>query len=360
MTTAAVATIRASAPGRINLIGEDTDYNGGFVLPVPLPLRVQVTLARRDDRTARVRSASYPDDGLVEYRVGEESRRGHWSDYVAGATATLAAAGLAVGGFAARIESALPPGAGLSSSAAVTVAVLRGLREAFELPVDDVALALMAHRAEYDFVGAPVGLMDPMAVSLGRPGHALFLDTRNLIFEHVAIPAAAAIAVLDSGIAHRNAGGGYASRRAECEAAARALGVPSLREATLATLETASLPGLLDRRVRHVVTENDRVLEMTEALRAGDLSRCGALLQAAHASLRDDFEVSLPKIDAIVEAACEDPAVYGARLTGGGSVIVLMCREAGSPAAVARRCGERVGARVLITDLMAADAAAAG
>ena len=356
MPAAAVTTVRASAPGRVNLIGEHTDDGGGYVLLVAIPLQARVSLAPRDDLIVRVRSASHTEDGLVEYRVGAEQRRGHWSDYVAGVTASLVAAGYPVRGFVGRIESSVPPGAGLSSSAALTVALLRALRAAFGLDLDDLAVARVAHRAEHDFVGAPVRIMDPVAVSMGQPRAALFLDTRTLAAEHVPIPPEAAIAVIDSGAALRHAAGGDATRRAECEGAARALGVPTLREATLADLERAVLPPPLDRRARYVVSENARVLDMVAALRAGDLARSGALLTAAHASLRDDFELSRPEMDAIVEAAAAEPAVYGARLTGGGAggpIIVLMRRDAGaSPLTIARRCARRAGARVLIADIL--------
>jgi galactokinase len=356
MPAAAVATVRARAPGRINLAGEPNHYNDGLVLPVPLPLHVGVTLAPRDDRVVRVRSASYPGDGLVDLRIGEEQRRGHWTDYVAGVTATLLADGLPVRGFVARIESRLPPDDGLSSSTALTVALLRALRLAFNLALDDAAIARAAHRAEHDFVGAPVGVTDCMAVSLGRPSFALLLDPRTLVYEHVAIPAAAAIAVIGAGTADRRAGEGYRGRWAECEAAARALGVASLRDATLADVEHAGLPPPLDRRARHVVTENARVLDMVAALREGDLVRCGAVLAAAHASLQRDLEVSRPEIDAIVEAAAQDPAVLGARLASGGpggAVIVLMRRDAAAaPATTARRCAWRSGAQVLVADVL--------
>ena len=250
---------------------------------------------------------------------------------VAGLTAALAADGHELGGFDARIESDVPQGAGLASSAALEIAVLRALREAYHLPLDDVQLALLGQRAENEFVGAQTGIMDQMAASLARPRTALFLDCRTLAYELIPLPEDAAILVLDSGIRHQHSAGAYNTRRAECAAAARLLGVASLRDATTAVLDRiAALPTPLDRRAHHVVTENARVLEAREALRRGDLARLGALMLASHASQRDNFAVSLPKIDQLVELASTQPGVYGARLTGGGwggCVIALAERE---------------------------------
>jgi len=321
----------ASAPGRVNLIGEHTDYNDGFVLPLALPLLTSVRLTPRADRSVFISSDAYPDEGEQSYTLGEERLRGHWLDYAQAVTWVLAREGYAFSGFRARVTSTVPPGAGLASSAAFEVALLQALRAAFPLPLDDLTIATLGRAAENGFVGAQTGIMDQMAASLARPRTALFLDCRTLAYELIPLPEDAAILVLDSGIRHQHSAGAYNTRRAECAAAARLLGVASLRDATTAVLDRiAALPTPLDRRAHHVVTENARVLEAREALRRGDLARLGALMLASHASQRDNFAVSLPKIDQLVELASTQPGVYGARLTGGGwggCVIALAERE---------------------------------
>ena len=325
--------ITASAPGRVNLIGEHTDYNDGFVLPTPIPQRTYVELVERTDRRVVVTSREL---GTHEYVLGEEQRRGSWIDYVAGCTAMLRATGHAVGGCELSIRSDVPLGAGLSSSASLEVAVLRALRTAYDVPIDDVQLALLGQRAEVELVGAPVGAMDQLAASLGHDGTALFIDIRTLTVRDVALPAADLI-VIASGLLHDHANGDYRTRRAECDRAARLLGVASLRDVSEADLDrVAALPAPLDRRVRHVVTENARVVAAVAAIEAGDLTRLGALFYASHHSMRRDYEVSLPAIDSLVELCAVEPAVYGARLTGGGfggSIVALAQLGCGSDAA---------------------------
>ena len=285
----------------------------------------------------------------ASYALGQEARRGHWIDYVQGVTAALRWGGFEIGGFDALVVSDVPVGAGLSSSAAIEVATLRALREAFGLQLDDVRLALLAQRGENDLVGAPVGVMDPMASSLADTSSALFLDARSLAFELVPFPAAAGLAVIDSGITHDHAGGEYRLRRAECEEAALLLGVPQLRDLPFFDLPRAqALPEPLGRRVRHVVSENERVLLARDALRAGDLPALGDLFDASHRSMRDDYEVSTPEIDVLVDTARSLPGVHGARLTGGGfggCVIVLTDRDRARAAAedAARQYRARTG-----------------
>jgi len=325
---------RADAPGRINLIGEHTDYNEGLVLPTATRLRTAVELVARDKGVVRVESAGF---GHVMYRVGEERRAGDWGDYVRGVTWALRAGGHQHTGFDAAVTSEIPPGAGLASSAALEVALLRALRDAFSLRLDDLALARVAHVAETEFVGARVGLMDQLAASLGAKDEALFIDMRSLATRRVTLPRSLTLIVIDSGVPHAHAGGEYNERRAACEEAARMLGLRSLRDATTDDVErlamTAPAPA---KRARHVVSENERVRKFISALGRGDLASCGALLDGSHASLRDDFEVSTPELDALAEILRARSGVFGARLVGGGfggSVLALASVDRASAAA---------------------------
>jgi galactokinase len=332
--------VGASAPGRVNLIGEHTDYNGGYVLPMAIPQRTWVAAATVEGKRARASSRNLGSgDRIREFPVGGELVTRTWLDYVQGVTQALARDGYAIGGFDLAIVSDVPLGSGLSSSAALEVAVLRVLRDLFSLALDDVRLAQLGQRAENDFVGAPVGLMDQMAASLADDHTALFLDTRTLRYEQVPLPAGAAFVVINSGVAHNHASGDYRTRRAECERAAQALGVPELRDVGVEDLpRVARLPEPIGRRARHVITEDERVLESVAAMKAGDLRQLGALFDASHASQRDDFEVSVPEIDLLVSLAQAAPGVYGARLTGGGfggSIVALV--ETDAAARVARR-----------------------
>ena len=316
--------VSTEAPGRVNLIGEHTDYNGGFVLPAAIPQRTRVEAAARSDRTVRLWSAQFPDQEPHAFTLGEETRTSGWVDYIKGITRQLAAT--PVRGFDARIASDVPVGSGLSSSAALEIAAGRALRTLFALPIDDVTLARIGQRAETDFVGAPIGIMDQMACSLADTTAALFLDTRTLQYERVPLPRQAALVVIDSGVTHDHAAGDYRVRREECTKAARLLRVRELRDVTDAG-SAERLPPPLDRRARHVITENARVLATVAALKAGDCGRAGELFAASHTSMRDDFEMSVAAIDALVQIASSVQGVYGARLTGGGfggSIVALV------------------------------------
>ncbi len=345
--------VRADAPGRVNLIGEHTDYNEGFVLPAVIPQRVTVELVPRDDDLVRVESEGFAS---IAYSLKDDRRAGG-SDHVRAVTWALGQGGHQIRGFQAKFRSDLPAGAGLGSSAALAVALLRALREAFALTIDDVAIALLAHTGEVEFVGARVGTMDQLASSLGRQGEALFIDTRSNAIERIPLPKAFGLVVIDSGIAHRHATGGYNVRRNECEDAARHLGLRSLRDATdadVARLERTR-PDLA-ARARHVVTENARVGSFVAALRTGDLTACGLLLDASHRSLRDDFVVSLPEIDALVQLLRGQPGVHGARIVGGGfggSVLAIAtpdaAKHAARAAAEAYRSGVGREPRVLLS-----------
>ena len=321
-------TVRAQAHGRVNLLGEHTDYNEGFVLPTVIPGSTRIDLAPHANLLVRAHSDVDAAGAVLEYELGSETRRGLWIDYLQGVTQAVRAARHDLRGFDAHVTSDIPVGAGLSSSAALTVALLRALRDAFDLAFDDVELAKLARAAETDFVGAPVGVMDQMVCSLGRAGEALLIDTRSLAIEHVSLPRDSEILVIDSGVPHAHAGGDYRLRREECARAAALLGVRALRDIrSERDPRLEQLPSVEQRRARHVIAENGRVLAAVALLRAGDSAGLGPLLNASHASLRDDFEVSCPELDTLVALAQSHEGTYGARMTGGGfggSIVALV------------------------------------
>jgi galactokinase len=321
-------TAVADAHGRVNLIGEHTDYQQGLVLPTLIPQRTRAEGRRTGGRGVRLWSAELPD-GIERYTVGQEVRSGRWIDYVQGVTALLTHDGAAIGGMDIRIESTVPLGGGVSSSAALEVSVLRLVRQLFDLALDDLAIAALAHRTEAEFVGAPVGIMDQMVCSLGRQGEALFIDTRDRSFTSMPLPSSLELVVIDSGLKHAHASGEYITRRHESSEAAALLGVAWLREISAADVHAlAALPPVLARRARHIVTENRRVLDAVAALKAGDAVELGRLFNESHASMRDDYQTSTPEIDRLVDIAQHHPAVFGARLTGGGfgGAVVILAR----------------------------------
>ena len=329
-------TVRASASGRVNLIGEHTDYNGGFVLPMLIPVRTTVMIRPSRDRIITLRSDA-PGMEPIAGSLDDPRARGMWSDYIVGVAETLMRRGMNLGGFDAHVASEVPVGAGLASSAALLVATVRGLREAFALEIDDREVARVAHEAEYSFVGARVGRMDQLVCSIGHYGEALHIDTRDMTTTRVPLSSIDMdVAVIDSGVRHDHASSGYNTRRAECEDAAAKLGLSSLRDVASETV-LLPLPPVLRRRARHVFTENARVASAVDAISRGDPVALGTIVNAGHASLRDDFEVSIPVIDQIVTAAQKDPDVFGARLTGGGfggSVLILALKGTGRGAAL--------------------------
>ncbi|MET9179972.1 galactokinase [Kitasatospora aureofaciens] len=329
-----------AAPGRVNLIGEHTDYNDGFVLPIALPHTTRVSARRRTDGRLRLYSAQ--GDGTTTDVALEGLAPGavaSWASYPAGVFWALAEAGHPVGGADLFVDSDVPTGAGLSSSAALECATAAAVNDLYELGLSAPELALIAQRAENAFVGVPCGVMDQMASACCTDGTALFLDTRTLEQRHVPLDLTAAglrLLVIDTRVKHDLGDGAYAALRAGCERAAGLLELPALRDLPAADLAPAldRLPGELRPLVRHVVTENGRVLETIYHLGRGDLAALGPVLTAGHASLRDDFRVSCPETDLAVEAAVAAGAL-GARMTGGGfggSVIALV--EAGHPAVV--------------------------
>ncbi|GIG85656.1 galactokinase [Plantactinospora endophytica] len=313
-----------AAPGRVNLIGEHTDYNDGFVLPFALPQRTVVAAAPEQGRRWTVWSEQAGERiSFGRADAAEPGRVPGWGAYVAGVVWALREAGHDVPVARLAIASDVPLGAGLSSSAALESAVLTALADLGELDVPLADRPALAQRAENGYAGVPCGIMDQSASLRCQPGRALFLDCRTLAVEQVPFDLAAAglaILVIDSNAPHRHVGGEYAARRAACESAAAALGVPALRDVAVDRLD-AALARLDDetvrRRVRHVVTENQRVLDTVELLRAGRLAEIGPLLTASHASMRYDFEITVPEVDTAVEAALSAGA-YGARMTGGG------------------------------------------
>jgi galactokinase len=321
-----------AAPGRVNVIGEHTDYNDGFVLPVALPHTTRAAVGRRTD--GRVALASLQGDGaVVELALADlaPGRPDGWAGYPAGVVDGLR--DLLPGGVSVLVDTDVPVGAGLSSSAALTCSVALALSDLVAPHLTRADLVELARRSENDFVGAPTGILDQSASLLCEAGHALFLDTRSRTTEQVPLDLAAAgleLLVVDTGTSHTHADGGYGDRRRECEEAAARLGVPALRDipdvAALAALDD----DVLRRRARHIVTENARVLEIVRVLRgAADPRSIGPVLSEGHASLRDDFEISTPELDACVDAALAAGA-HGARMVGGGfggSAVVLVDRD---------------------------------
>jgi len=334
-----------SAPGRVNLIGEHTDYNEGFVLPFAINRRTVVALGLRDDRKARVGS-SFADE-LVEIDLSDltpDALHG-WSAYPLGLAWALTEFGVdldAVPGFDILIDSNVPVGAGLSSSAAIECAVAVALNDVWRLGLDRPTLARVGQRAENVAVGAPTGIMDQSASLLGETDSAVFLDCRSLHSEVVPLGLEAAgleVLIIDTGVTHAHATGGYAERRASCEKGARILGVESLRDVSVDDLDRARevLDDVTFRRVRHVVTEDQRVLDTVRLLREQGPAAIGELLDASHRSMRDDFEISVPELDLAVETAQANGAI-GARMTGGGfggSAIALVPSDALSRVLVA-------------------------
>ncbi|NUS62213.1 MAG: galactokinase [Saccharothrix sp.] len=317
------------APGRINLIGEHTDYNDGFVLPIALPHVARVTAARRDDGVLRL--ASRQASGVTEVRVVDlvPGAVTGWAAYVAGVVWALREEGHPIGGFGLLVDGNVPLGAGLSSSAALESATALAVTELSGVSLDRRVLARIAQRAENEFVGMPCGIMDQSASLLARERHALLLDTRSMGTEHIPFdlaPAGLTLLVVDTRAPHRLVDGEYAARRRDCHRAAELLGVPALRDLDRADHD---LPDRLARRVRHVVTENERVARVADLLRADRVREIGPLLTESHASLRDDYEVTVPELDVAVESLLRAGAL-GARMTGGGfgGCVIALVEEA--------------------------------
>lgn len=310
----------ARAPGRVNLIGEHTDYNDGFVLPMAIDRDIWMAFRPREDRTVRLWSLDFGQASVFALDAFANDASEPWSNYVRGVAWALGEKGIALRGLDAVIQGTVPIGAGLSSSAALEVAAgLALLASAGEtLPPEELALA--CQRAENAFVGNRCGIMDQFVAVLGRAGHALFLDCRTLEYRHVPLPADFRIVVANSMVKRALVDSAYNERRSQCEEAARMLGVRALRDADEAALASARsrLSDVVYRRARHVITENARVVQAVAAMRRGEAETFGALMDASHASLRDDYEVSCRELDALVEIARRQVGCLGARLTGAG------------------------------------------
>ncbi|MEU3828325.1 galactokinase [Streptomyces sp. NPDC029080] len=325
-----------AAPGRVNLIGEHTDYNDGFVMPFALPHQALAAVSRRTDGVLRLHSADIGggSDGVTELRLDTLAPRSddNWTAYPAGVVWALREAGLEITGADVHLSSTVPTGAGLSSSAALEVVIALALDDLYGPGLPRRQLARLCQRAENVYVGAPTGIMDQTAAACCAQGHALFLDTRDLSQRQIPFDLAAEglrLLVVDTQVKHAHSGGEYGKRRAGCEQGAALLGVGALRDVPYADLD-AALARLGDeeevvRLVRHVVSENDRVERVVSLLRSGETRAIGPVLTEGHASLRDDFRVSCPELDLVVDTALTAGAL-GARMTGGGfggSAIVL-------------------------------------
>ncbi|HWD40474.1 MAG TPA: galactokinase, partial [Fimbriimonas sp.] len=307
------------APGRINLIGEHTDYNDGFVFPAAIDRVVYVAAARMEGTTVLFSEQTGEGDAFDAQAV-EPGQVKNWSKYPAGVAWALRERGLQPANMRALLSSDIPMGSGVSSSAALEM-VFGVLHRAFgDLPIDNKGLALNGQVCENRFVGVNSGIMDQMASALGREGQAMFLDTRSLKVEYAPIPVGLAIVLCDTKKERELTTSAYNERRAQCEEAASVLGVKALRDASLDLLETkrSQLAGVVYRRAKHVITEDDRSVRFKAALAESDLGAVGELMKGSHESLRDDFEVSCRELDLMAEAAWKSPGCVGARMTGGG------------------------------------------
>jgi galactokinase len=318
----AAPAVMAEAPGRVNLLGEHTDYNGGFVLPTAISQKTRVQLRPNNLKTFRLYAASL--DKTVSFTL-ETPPQQHFATYIYGCLKEVQASGVDIPFLDIYVYSNVPMGVGVSSSAALEVATLRALRTLLRLVLDDVTIAKMAQQAEIKYAGVNCGIMDQMASSLADSDHMLFIDTRTLETEALALPSDSEILVIDSGVARTLASSKYNERRAECMVAATLLGVDELRDVT----DPASanpLPSPLKERARHVISENNRVLAARKGVNAVDL---GSLMNASHQSLSEDYQVSIPQLDLLVELLQTNKEVYGARLTGAGfgGASVALCKK---------------------------------
>ena len=313
------------APGRVNLIGEHTDYNDGFVLPAAIQLRTRVAASAEAERRVVIQSTAYPDEASFELDEPNPKPRNHWSDYVRGVALSLERAGVKLKGARLLIESDIPPGAGLSSSAALEVSTALALLVNAGRKMESAQIAQVCHQAENEFIGTRSGIMDQFASLEGRRNHAMLLDCRSLEVRQIPVPSGVAMMVCNTMVRHELASSEYNARRRECEEGVAVLarfipGVRALRDVAAADLEKykAELEPLVYRRCRHVIGENQRVLDGADALEHGNLVEFGALMVQSHESLRLDYEVSCSELDLMRELSLRVDGVYGARMMGGG------------------------------------------
>jgi galactokinase len=313
------------APGRVNLIGEHTDYNDGFVMPAALNLYTYVAVTPRPDRRLRVYSENFDEACDVDLDSIRPGKSGHWSDYVRGVAGVLESSGYKLRGADLAIASEVPLGSGLSSSAALEVSTAWALLSNSEINVDRNAIPQICQQAEHLYPETKCGIMDQFISCHGRAGHALMLDCRSLDFQLLPLPGDVRLMVCNTMVRHDHASGGYNTRQGECQEGLRALQqalpeIRALRDVTIDELEQhrSRLSPLIYKRIRHVVTENERVKMAASALQAADMAKLGELMADSHRSLRDDYEVSTPELDLMLELARDQKDVYGARMTGGG------------------------------------------
>ena len=322
--------VTAWAPGRVNLLGEHTDYNGGYVLPVALKGLGVAIAAKNGQQPGLVEMRSETFDATAKRRI-TDSKNDHWSDYILGCAAAIAPDQVAKNGLHLTVSTTVPLGAGLSSSAALEVATIRALNALYAQSMGPVDVAVAARAVENAYVGVPCGIMDQFASSVGTPGQALFLDTHSL--EHKTAPSLPghAFVVVDSGVSHQLSDGGYAARVAECQAACAALNIETLSDLGIEDMNRIeSLPEPLNRRARHVVTDNALTTRGLAALIAGDALTFGQLMIESHATERDNYQITVPETDALAQAAIDFGAL-GARQTGGGwggAVVALVAIDA--------------------------------
>lgn len=328
----------ARAPGRVNLIGEHTDYNDGFVMPMAIDREVRVAVRRRADRLVRLVSVNYHAHSEFSLDEVVHDPDQTWSNYERGVVQILLDSGASLGGFDMAIVGDVPEGAGLSSSAAVEVATLTALNSLFGLGLAPFEVAKLGQRAEREFVGVSCGIMDQAISAVGRAGHAMLLDCRSLETTLVPLGSDLAVVVTDTAVTRGLVGSAYNDRRAECEGASAHFatvypGVRALRDVNEAQIRAHAheLTDVVAKRARHVVTENARVINAGEAFRRGDLPEVGRLMYASHESLRDDFEVTVPELDLLVDLSRSKTGVFGARMTGagfGGCIVALVKPDA--------------------------------
>lgn len=343
--------IVARAPGRVNLIGDHTDYNDGFVLPMAIDREVWIAVQPRDDRRVAVHSLDFDEDASFALDDGS-ARKGGWVEYVRGVAWALEENGRPTSGWEGVAAGDVPVGAGLSSSAALELAAARTFAAVSGVVWQPVAMARLAQRAENEWVGVNCGIMDQLISAAGAAGHALLIDCRSLETRSVAIPDSVAVVVLDTGTRRGLVDSAYNERRSQCEQAAHFFGVPALRDVDLSTFQSreAELDPITRRRARHVITENARTLAAADLLERGDVAGVGRLMDESHVSLRDDFEVSRPELDTMVQLAQREIGCFGARMTGagfGGCAVALVERAGASVFArhVAEAYTQAVGLR---------------